>query len=105
MVNENTDSNSETHSEDNGDVGSTTPVGTIGPTDPTPTDPTVTPKEGETPLLKNIPEEDNEIPDLIVDDSEDSEGSIHELSQSQNGEKDKEEVKSQNQDKNIQCLR
>ena len=47
MVNENMDSNSETHSEDNGDVGSTTPVGTTGPTDPTPTDPTVTPKEGE----------------------------------------------------------
>ena len=60
MVNENMDSSSETHSEDNGDVGSTTPVGTTGPTDPTPTDPTVTPKEGETPLLKNIPEEDNE---------------------------------------------
>ena len=35
------------------------------------------------------------IPDLIVDDSEGSEGSIHELSQSQNSELDKEEVKSQ----------
>ena len=80
MVNENMDSDSETHNENNGDVGTTTPVV------PTPTDPTVTPKEGETPLLKNIPEEDNEIPDLIVDDSEGSEGSIHELSQSQNGE-------------------
>ena len=43
-------------------------------------------------------------PDLIVDDSEGSEGSIHELSPStQNSELDKEEVKSQNQDKSYQC--
>ena len=98
MVNENMDSDSDTHNEDNGDVG-TTSVGHRC-TVPTPTDPTVTPKEGETPLLKNIPEEDDEIPDLIVDDSEGSEGSIHELSPStQNSELDKEEVKSQNKDK------
>ena len=45
------------------------------------------------------------IPDLIVDDSEGSEGSIHELLQSQNGELDKEEVKSQDEGENIQCLR
>ena len=38
-------------------------------------------------------------PDLIVDDSEGSEGSIHELSQSQNSELDKEKVKSQDEDK------
>ena len=93
MVNENMDSDSEIHNENNGNVGTTTPVV------PTPTDPTVTSKEEETPLLKNIPEEDDEIPDLIVDDSEGSEGSIHELSQSQNGELDKEEVKSQDKDK------
>ena len=43
-------------------------------------------------------------PDLIVDDSEGSEGSIHELSQSQNSELDKEEVKSQNQDKTFNVL-
>ena len=98
MVNENMDSDSETHNENNGDVGTTTPVV------PTPTDPTVTPKEGETPLLKNIPEEDDKIPDLIVDDSEGSEGSIHELSQCQNGELDKEEVKSQNQEKTFSVL-
>ena len=93
MVNENMESDKETHNENNGDVGTTTPVV------PTPTDPTVTSKEEETPLLKNIPEEDDEIPDLIVDDSEGSEGSIHELSQSQNGELDKEKVKSQDKDK------
>ena len=94
MVNENMDSDSDTHNENNGDVGTTTPVV------PTPTDPTVTPKEGETPLLKNIPEEDDEIPDLIVDDSEGSEGSIHEISPStQNSELDKEKVKSQDEDK------
>ena len=107
MVNENVDSNSETHSDNNGDVGSTTPVGTTGPTDPTdptPTDPTVTPKEGETLLLKNIPEEDDENPDLIVDDSEGSEGSIHELLQSQNGELDKEGVKSQDEDQTFNVL-
>ena len=79
VLNENMNSDSETHNESNGDVGTTTPVV------PTPTDPTVTSKGEETPLLKNIPEEDDEIPDLIVDDSEGSEGSIHELSQSQNG--------------------
>ena len=47
------------------------------------------------PLLENIPEENNEIPDLIVDDSEGSEGSIHELLQSQNGKLNEEEVKLQ----------
>ena len=93
MVNENMDSDSETHNENNGNVGTTTLVV------PTPTDPTVTPKEGETPLFKNIPEEDDKIQDLIVDDSEGSEGSIHELLQSQNGELDKKEVKSQDEDK------
>ena len=98
MVNEKMDSDSETHNDNNGDVGTTTPVV------PTPTDPTVTSKEEETTLLKNIPEEDNEIPDLIVDDSEGNEGSIHELSQSQNGELDKEKVKSQNQDKTFNVL-
>ena len=98
MVNESMDINSETHNENNGDVGTTTPVV------PIPTDPTVTSKEGENPLLKNIPEEDNENPDLIVDDSEGSEGSIHELLQSQNSELDKEEVKSQNQDKTFNVL-
>ena len=98
VVNENMDSDSDTHNENNGDVGTTTPVV------PTPTDPTVTPKEGETPLLKNIPEEDDENPDLIVDDSECSEGSIHELLQSQNGELDKEEVKSQDVDQTFNVL-
>ena len=39
-----------------------------------------------------------------MDDSEGSEGSIHELSQSQNGELDKEEVKSQNQDRTFNVL-
>ena len=93
MVNENMDSDSETLNENNGDVGTTTSVV------PIPTDPTVTSKEEKTPLLKNIPEEDDENPDLIVDDSEGSEGSIHELSQSQNGELDKEKVKSQDKKK------
>ena len=83
-VDENMDNDSETHNKDNGDVGTTTPVV------PIPTDPTIT--------LKDIPKEDD-IPELIVDDSEKSEGSIHELSQSQNGELDKEEVKSQDKDK------
>ena len=97
MVNENMDSDNETHTEDNGNVGTTTP-----PVVPTSTIPTIINnqfkvKEGVTTLLKNIPEEDDEIPELVVDDSEGSEGSIHELSQFQNGEKDKEEVKSQNQ--------
>ena len=93
MVNENMDGDSETHNENNGDVGITTPVV------PTPTDHTVTSKKEETPLLENIPEEDDKIPDLIVDDSKGSEGSIHELSQSQHGVLDKDEVKSQNKDK------
>ena len=93
MVNENMDSDNETHNKDNGKAGTTSgAIDTITLKD--------TPKEGgvslSTPLLKNIPEEDNEIPNLIVDDSEGSEGSIHELSQSQNSELDKEEVKSQN---------
>ena len=88
--------NKETHNKDNEKVGTTTlfiggAIGTITLKD--------TPKEGETPLLKNIPEEEDEIPDLIVDDSEGSEGSIHQLLQSQNGELDKEEVKSQDEDK------
>ena len=98
MVNENMDSNNETHNKDNGKAGTTSgAIDTITLKD--------TPKEGgvspSTPLLKNIPEEDNEIPNLIVDDSEGSEGSegsIHELSQSQNSELDKEEVISQNKD-------
>ena len=97
-VNENMDSDKETHSKDNGDVGTTTPVV------PTSTDPTIlpkdTPKKGETTLLKNIPEEDD-IPELIVDDSEGSEGTIYELSQFQNGELDKEEVKSQDKDPSV----
>ena len=93
MVNENMDNNSETHNENNGDVAIITPVV------PTPTDYTVTSKKEETPLLENIPEEDDKIPDLIVDDSEGSEGSIHELSQSQHGVLDKDEVKSQNKNK------
>ena len=74
VVNENMEGNKETHNKDNEKVGTTTlfiggAIGTITLKD--------TPKEGETPLLKNIPEEDDEIPDLIVDDSEGSEGSIH----------------------------
>ena len=96
MVNENMDNDSKTHNENNGDVGITTPVV------PTPTDHIVTSKKEETPQLENIPEEDDKIPDLIVDDSEGSEGSegsIHELSQSQHGVLDKDEVKSQNKDK------
>ena len=79
MVNKNMDSDSEIQNENNGDVDTTTPVV------PTPTDPTVTSKEGETSLLDNIPEEDDENPELVVDDSEGSEGSFHELLQSQNG--------------------
>ena len=79
------------------DVGIHT--GVVIPVVPTPTDPTILSKdtsyEGETTLLENIQEEDD-IPELIVDDSE---GSIYELLQSQHGELDKEEVKSQNQDK------
>ena len=51
-VNENMDNYKETHIKDNGDIGTTTPVV------PTPTDPTIlpkdTPKEGEPRLLKNI---------------------------------------------------
>ena len=74
---------------------------------PTPTDPTILSKdtsyEGGTTLLENIQEEDD-IPELIVDDSEGSEGSIHELLQSQHGELDKEEVKSQNQDKTFSVV-
>ena len=97
-MNENMDNDNETHSEKlNGDLGTTTPVV------PTPTDPTITlkdtPKEDETTLSKNIPKEEDEVPDLIVDDSERSEGSIHELSQSQNGESVDEEVKSDDKDK------
>ena len=97
-VDENMDNDNETHSEKvNGDVGTTTPVV------PTPTDPTITlkdtSKKDETTLSKNIPKEEDEVPDLIVDDSEGSEGSIHELSQSQNGESVDEEVKSQDKDK------
>ena len=88
MVNENMDSNNETHNKDNGKTGTTSgAIDTITLKD--------TPKEGgvspSTSLLKNI-QEDDENPDLIVDDSEGSEGSIHELSQSQNSELDKEEV-------------
>ena len=98
MVNESMDSDNETHNKDNGKAGTTSgAIDTITLKD--------TPKEGgvspSTPLLKNIPEEDNEIPDLIVDDSEGSEGSIHELSQSQNSELDKEQVKFQNKTFNV----
>ena len=94
MVNENMDSGNETHNKDNGKAGTTIgAIDTITLKD--------TPKEGgvslSTPLHKNIPEDD-ENPDLIVDDSEGSGGSIHELSQSQNSELDKEEVISQNKD-------
>ena len=100
MVNENMDNDNETHNKDNGKASTTSgAIDTITLKD--------TPKEGgvspSTPLLKNIPEDD-ENPDLIVDDSEGSEGSIHELSQSQNSELDKEEVKSQNQDKTFNVL-
>ena len=100
MVNENMDNDNETHNKDNGKASTTSgAIDTITLKD--------TPKEGgvspSTPLLKNIPEDD-ENPDLIVDDSEGSKGSIHELSQSQNGELDKEEVKSQNQDKTFNVL-
>ena len=98
MVNENMDSDNETHNKDNGKAGTTSgAIDTITLKD--------TPKEGgvspSTPLLKNIPEDDDEIPDLIVDDSEGSEGSIHELSQSQNSELDKEQVKFQNKTFNV----
>ena len=94
MVNGDMDNNNETHNKDNGKADTTSgAIDTITLKD--------TPKEGEvltsTPLLKNIPEDD-ENPDLIVDDSEGSEGSIHELSQSQNSELNKEEVISQDQD-------
>ena len=92
MVNDNMDNDNETHNKDNGKAGTISgAIGTITLKD--------TPKEGgvspSTPLLENTPEEDKEIPDLIVDDSEGSEGSIQELSQSQNNELDKEKVKSQ----------
>ena len=100
-IDENMDGNSETHNENNGHVGTTTPVV------PTPTDPTITSNNEETPLLENIPEGDNDIPELVVDDSEGSEGSVHVLSQSQSGELDKEEVKSQDENKTqcfYQCL-
>ena len=104
MVNENMDNDNETHSEDNGNIGTTTP-----PVVPTSTTPTIINnrfklKEGVTTLLKNIPEEDDGIPGLVVDDSEGSEGSIHELLQSQHGELDKEEVESQNQNKTFNVL-
>ena len=94
MVSGDMDNNNETHNKDNGKTGTTSgTIDTITLKD--------TPKEGgilpSTPLLKNIPEDD-ENPNLIVDGSEGSEGSIHELSQSQNGELDKEEVTSQDQD-------
>ena len=97
MVNENMDSDNETHNKDNGKASTTSgAIDTIMLKD--------TPKEGgvspSTPLPKNIPEDD-ENPDLIVDDSE---GSIHKLSQSQNSELDKEEMKSQNQDKTFNVL-
>ena len=97
MVNGDMDNNNETHNKDNGKAGTTSgAIDTITFKD--------TPKEGEvlpsTPLLKNIPEDD-EIPNLIVDDSKGSEGSIHELSQSQNGELDKEEVQSQDKTFNV----
>ena len=95
VVNENMEGNKETHNKDNEKVGTTTlfiggAIGTITLKD--------TPKEEETPLFKNISEGDDEIPDLIVDDSEGSEGNIHALLQSQHGELDKEEVISQNKD-------
>ena len=101
MVNENMDSDNETHNKDNGKASTTSgAIDTITLKD--------TPKEGgvspSTLLLKNIPKEDNEIPNLIVDDSEGSEGSIDELSQSQNSELDKEEMKSQNQNKTFNVL-
>ena len=94
MVNGHMDNNNETHNKDNGKAGTTSgTIDTITLKD--------TSKEGgvlpSTPILKNIPEDD-ENHNLIVDDSEGSEGSIHELSQSQNGELYKEEVKSQDQD-------
>ena len=97
MVNGDMDNNKETHNKDNGKAGTTSgAIDTITLKD--------TPKGGEvlpsTPLLKNIPEDD-EIPNLIVNDSEGSEGSIHELSQSQNGELDKEEVQSQDKTFNV----
>ena len=100
MVNESMESDKETHNKYNEKMGTTTiliggAIGTITLRD--------TPKEGgvlpSTPLFENIPEESNEISDLIVDDSEGSEGSIHKLLQSQNGELDKEEVKSQDENK------
>ena len=92
MVNENMESDKETHNKDNGKVGTTTlliggAIGIITLND--------TPKEDKTTLSENIQEEDD-IPELVVDDSKGSEGSIHELLQSQHGELDKEEVKSQN---------
>ena len=99
-VEENIDNNNETHSEKlHGDVGIYT--GVVIPVVPTPTDPTIISKdtsyEGETTLVENIQKDD--IPELVVDDSEGSEGRIHELLQSQHGELDKDEVKSQNKDK------
>ena len=91
VVNGNMESEKETHSKDNETVDTTTinigdTIGTITLKD--------TPKESElsssAPKLENISEEDNEIPELIVDDSDGSEGSIHELLQSKNGELDEE---------------
>ena len=101
MVNENMECDKETHNKDNEKVDTTTTykhgcaIGTITLKD-TPKESGVSPS---VPLLENIPEEDNEIPDLIVDDSDGSEGSIHELLQSQNGELNEEEVKSQDVNK------
>ena len=97
MVNGDMDNNNEIHNKDNGKVGTTSgAIDTITLKD--------TPKEGEvlpsTPPLKNIPEDD-EILNLIVDDSEGSEGSIHELFQSQNDELDEEEVQSQGKKFNV----
>ena len=47
---------------------------------------------------QNIQEEDDEVPELIVDDSEGSEGSVHELLISQSGETKEQEVKPQSED-------
>ena len=76
-VEETMDNDKETHIKDNEEVG-TTPTSTV---------PTAPPED--------IPEED-EIPELVVDDSEGSEGSVHELLESQSGEIKEEQVKSQN---------
>ena len=100
MVNENMESDKETHNKDNGKVGTTTlliggAIGTITLKD--------TPKESETTLSKDIQEYYHHVTngyntELVVDDSEGSEGSIHELLQSEHGELDKDEVKFQNED-------